>query len=194
MRLALGPLDLRLRRASTKPSVGARSRRQVWMVGGLVCRPNIWSISKSRGLVSLPSSPHSPWQPSVMRTPPRALPPSSNGKERTMLKGCRFNNLKDRLAAWAQDVREQANQLAPSIERYAIIGTARPADKRPTWTNGLTHADCNRRSEARNVVAIICQRCPGFSLALMATGLRRQVELGEQCNLGRSFSLGKMKE
>lgn len=48
-----------------------------------------------------------------------------------MLKGCRFNNLKDRLAAWAQDVREQANQLAPSIERYAIIGTARPADKRP---------------------------------------------------------------
>jgi hypothetical protein len=37
-------------------------------------------------------------------------------------------SLQDRLSAWANEAREQANQLRPGPERDSLIQKARPAD------------------------------------------------------------------
>lgn len=65
-----------------------------------------------------------------MRTPV-ALPPSSNGKERAVLKRRRFiqaNTLEDRCAKEAQRLRQFAKLLQPGPEREAAIRKARQMD------------------------------------------------------------------
>jgi hypothetical protein len=60
-----------------------------------------------------------------------ALPPSSHGKERAMLKRRRFKQsmpLKDRLAAFAGDMREKASRLEPGTQQDELLRKARQAD------------------------------------------------------------------
>jgi hypothetical protein len=48
-----------------------------------------------------------------------------------MKKRLRFKqtlSLRDRLAAWSEDVRRQANQLPPGLERDLLLRKARQAD------------------------------------------------------------------
>jgi len=64
-----------------------------------------------------------------------------------MLKRRRFHqtkSLQDRLAAWAEEVREQAAKLPPGPERDALLKKLRQADTAP-WTTGPTRPDYSRR-------------------------------------------------
>jgi hypothetical protein len=66
-----------------------------------------------------------------MRTP-IALPPSSQGKERGMLTKRRYfmqtESLKERLAAFAKDVRERASFMPPGRERDELLRKASQAE------------------------------------------------------------------
>jgi hypothetical protein len=75
-----------------------------------------------------------------MRTPV-ALPPSSKGKERAMIKRRRFKqiiSLKDRLASFAKDAREKAASLPPGAEKDELLRKAGQADitaRAELWIN-----------------------------------------------------------
>jgi len=75
-----------------------------------------------------------------MRTPV-ALPPSSGGKERAMVKRRRFKQpitLQDRIVAWAKEVRAQAAALPPGPEQDMLLKKVRQAEvalKLEDWAN-----------------------------------------------------------
>jgi hypothetical protein len=59
------------------------------------------------------------------------LPPSSGGKERAMFKRRRFKqteSLQERLASFANNVREKASLLPPGADKDELLRKARQAD------------------------------------------------------------------
>jgi hypothetical protein len=61
-----------------------------------------------------------------------------------------LTTLQDRLTAWADDVRKQAETMAPGPEQDALLKKSHRPTKPQSFTIGSTRRSFNRRSDSRD--------------------------------------------